>query len=597
MTWSACLTASDSILGFVKIAETMPLPMPKEPSGSSGHWRTLRPGGKGKDQAGNAVEGKTWVRKSRLKKWFKPYKHQKEFIDEALTLPPEKGLIAAHGTGTGKTISSIAAFENLKEKKGLKRALIIAPAGLRTNYLESGVQKFTDSKGIITSSPNLQLDEDVEYVVTSYSAFRRNPDAFIENYKPDLMIVDEAQKLHNTSSSSYKAVKKAREKVPYFMALSASPIQNDPSDIAPLLSIAQPEKYDEEGKLVQKKHPLSSRTEVKKYVKKVPSKKRGPFGGKRKKKILVGKESLQQKVGPNVHYLEDLDADKKPIKSAADVPVPMSKEQQYYYDLSMKGVDPKIKAKIAAGEEITDREIKKVLVRLQMARRVSNSLHKHVPGISLAEAAERTPKIKKILDDAQQHLRETPDGKVIMYTNFVEGGVDVLEAGLDARNIKYGLFVGKSRKGVTEESRQQAVRDYKAGKNKVIIITSAGAEGLSLGNTTMVQMVDPHYNPEKMAQAEARGIRAKGLAHRPKERRVVQVKRYVTTIPKGFWKTITFQDAPRSIEQFVYETARSKDIINKGMRSVLKGSSDARQRKKIEDKKKKESLMYRYFGI
>ena len=381
------------------------------------------------------------------------------------------------------------------------------------------------------------------------------------------------------------------------MALSASPIQNDPSDIAPLLSIAQPDKYDEEGKLIQRKHPLSSRTTIKRYIKKIPSKKRGPFGGKKKEKVLVKQEQLQSQVGPNVHYLEDLDADKKPIKNAIDVPVPMSKEQKYYYDLSMKGVDPKIKAKIAAGEEITDREIKQVLVRLQMARRVSNSLHQHVPNISLEEAAERTPKIKKILDDAYEHLNTTPDGKIIMYTNFVEGGVDVLEAGLKARGIKYGLFVGKSRKGVTEESRQQAVRDYKSGKNKVILITSAGAEGLSLGNTTMVQMVDPHYNPEKMAQAEARGIRAKGLSHRPKEKRVVKVKRYVTTIPKGFWKTITFQDAPRSIEQFVYETARSKDAINKRMRLVLKGSSDARQKRKLEDKKRQESALYRYFGI
>lgn len=567
MNWNLSLTIPDCLLG--KYAE----------ASAGGHWRKLPEGHKGKDQAGNQMAGKTWVRKSRLKKWFDPYPHQKEFINEVLELPPEQGIIAAHGTGTGKTISSIAAFENLKEKKKAKRALVIAPAGLRNNFLESGVKKFTDSKGIITSNPNQEIDDDVEYVVTSYSAFRRNPDKFIENYKPDVMIVDEAQKLHNMQGSSYKAVKAARSKVPYFMALSASPIQNDPSDIAPLLSLARTEKRDEEGKILVREHELGKRKAVSRHVKNVPIKQKGPFGGKKTQKVIVGKEDLIRKIGPNVHYLEDLDADKKPIKDAEDVPVQMSSQQHEYYKQAMDGIDPTLKAKIEAGEieKMTKKERANVFVRLHYARRVSNSLYKHVPGMTLAQAAENTPKIKKVLDDAEQHIKDTKDGKVVIYTNFVEGGVDVLEAGLKEKGISFGIFAGKSRKGMSEKKRQQAVKDYKAGKNKVIIITSAGAEGLSLGNTTMVQMVDPHYNPEKMAQAEARGIRAKGLSHRDKKDRVVKVKRYVTTIPKGFWRTITFQQAPKSIDQFVYMTARSKDQANKAVRKTLQESSNRRQ--------------------
>ena len=579
MSWERSLRAGSDILGLTKIA-----------SDSQGHWRRLKPGSVGKDQTGMPVDGKTWVRKSRLKSWFKPFKHQKQFIDEFTTLPPEQGLIAAHGTGTGKTISSIAAFEKLKEKKGVKRALVIAPAGLRTNFLKSGVQKFTDSKGVIAKDPNMKLDDDVEYVVVSYAAFRRNSQAYIDNYKPDVMIVDEAQKLHNTQGSSYKAVKEARKQIPYFMALSASPIQNDPSDIAPLLSLARPGK-EVDGK-VRGKHQLSSRTQVNQYVKKVPSKQRGPFGGKRVEKRIVNREKLQKDIGPNVHYLEDLDADKKPRKDAEKVPITMSKEQLKYYREAMKGIDPKLRAKIEAGEieKMTKKELALFMVRLQYARRVSNSLHKHVPGMSLEQAAIETPKIKKVLDDAVEHLDKTPDGKIVMYTNFVEGGVDVLEAGLKARGIEYGLFAGKSRKGVTEKKRQADVESYKKGEKKVLLITSAGAEGLSLGNTTMVQMVDPHYNPEKMAQAEARGIRAKGLSHRPQEERVVKVKRYVTTMPRNFLDKVLFRPEKKSIDQFVYMTAESKDRVNKQMRTVLKNSSDKRQ-------KSKESIFGRMFGV
>jgi len=578
MTWEHSLSANASILGLTKAA-------------SEGHWRRLDSGSIGKDQAGMPVAGKTWVRKSRLKSWFKPYEHQQQFIDQVLKLPPKEGSIAAHGTGTGKTISSIAAFENLKEQKKAKRALVVAPAGLRTNFLESGVQKFTDSKGVIATSPDMKVGDDVEYIIVSYAAFRRNPEAYVENFKPDVMIVDEAQKLHNTQGSSYKAIKEARGKIPYFMALSASPIQNDPSDLAPLLSLARPGEVDEATGKVKGRHQLASRTDINRYIKKVPSKRRGPFGGKRTEKQLVNPKRLERELGPNIHYLEDLDADKKPRKSAEEVTVPMSKEQKRYYKQAMEGIDPKLRAKIEAGEvdKMTKKELALFMVRLQYARRVSNSLHKHVPGMSLEEAAEATPKIKKVLDDAQEHLKNTPDGKIIMYTNFVEGGVDVLEAGLKARGIEYGVFAGKSRKGMSEKVRQQNVKDYKAGKKRVILITSAGAEGLSLGNTTMVQMVDPHYNPEKMAQAEARGIRAKGLSHREKKDRVVKVKRYVTTIPKGFFDTILLRTPPKSIDQFVYLTAQSKDRINKDMRKVIQSSSDKRQRSQ-------ESIIGRMFG-
>lgn len=557
---------------------------------SGGHWRTLDSGSVGKDQTGMPVSGKTWVRKNRLKSWFTPFPHQQQFINEFNSLPPEQGLVAAHGTGTGKTISSIAAFETLKEKKGVRRALVIAPAGLRTNFLESGVNKFTDSKGVIVGSPNDKVTEDTEYVIVSYAAFRRNPDAYIDNYKPDVLIVDEAQKLQNIQSSSYKAVKSARKRVPYFMALSASPIQNDPSDIAPLLSLARPGVEDEKGRIIGK-HELSNRADVNRYIRNVPIEQKGPFGGKRTEKRIVNPEALGRKIGPNVHYLEDLDADSKPRKDAEEVQIMMSPEQQNYYMEAMKGLDPKLKAMVEAGEidKIPKKDLALFMVRLQYARRVSNSLHKHVPGMTLEQAAIESPKIKKVLDDAVDHIKSTPDAQIIMYTNFVEGGVDVLEAGLKARGIDYGVFAGKSIPGMTEEKRQKAVEDYKEGKKKVLLITSAGAEGLSLGNTTMVQMVDPHYNPEKMAQAEARGIRAKGLEHRAPEDRVVKVKRYVTIIPKNFFQKITFRAAPKSIDEFVYMTAKSKDKVNKDMRKVLQSNSENIQ-------KSKESYFNRLFG-
>jgi len=541
----------------------------------SGHWRRLPPGQEGHDQTGNQTTGRTWVRRSRMKAGFEPKPHQQKYLR---AVREQKGTLALHGTGTGKTFSAIAAFEELKDSGDARRALVIAPAGLRSNFLHKGINKFTDSKGVILKKPQ-ELDDDVEYAVISYAAFRQNPQGWIDAVRPDTIIADEVHKAGNPSSSTYKALMGARQQVPRFMGLTASAVQNEPADLVPLLQLA-----------TAGGHPIQSKTEFRKeYMRsEIDASQRGVFGGKVRKQKVVNVERLKQVVGPSIHYVEDLDATEKPVKEAETVEVPMSEDQIRLYRMSMRGIDPKIVDKIKRGEPVGQKEAMTVFTKLLRARQVSSSLSTVDPSMSLEEAAEMTPKIKKVLDDATEHIESTPDAQVIMYSNFYRGGVDVLKAGLSARGISFGVFAGRGQQGVTEQSRQDAVDNYLEGKKKVIIITSAGAEGLSLGNTTMVQLVDGHYNPEKMAQAEARGIRAGGLSHRPQEERRVRVKRYVSSLPKTFWEKLTFQPAEVSVGQWVYRTAKKKERLNRQVREVLEDRSRHEERRR-------DSTLYRTF--
>ena len=546
---------------------------------ANGFWRRIGQGQTGHDEAGNEIQGKTWISRNLMREGMKPMDHQQDFtkaVKQQMGGKGGGGIIAAHGTGTGKTFSAINAFEQLKGEGKAKRALVIAPAGLRVNFLQKGVQKFTSSKGVIMAQPGA-VGDDVEYVVVSYAAFRANPKGWIDQVKPDTIIADEIQRATNVDSKTYKTLMWARQQVPRFMGLTASISQNSPADIVPLLALA--EKGEQQ---------IQSKKEFKKrHIVKRPSKQPGVFGGTTYEKALVRQAELNARVGATVHYVEDLDATKKPTKEVEKVEVPMSREQLKYYKMSMRGVDPVVLKKIQEGKEVSQRQAMNIFTSLMRARQVSNSLHLASPNMTLEQAAEATPKIKKIMDDAISHIEEVPDAQVIMYTNMVHGGVDVLEAGLKAKGISYGIFAGK-RKGITEESRQAAVEDYTSGKNKVIIITGAGAEGLSLGNTTMVQLVDGHYNPERMAQAEARGVRAGGLSHRPQAERKVAVRRYVSALPKTFWQSITFQQPKKSVGQFVYGTAERKAAMNRQLRNVLQARSE-------HEKKKRDSTLYRTF--
>jgi superfamily II DNA/RNA helicase len=160
------------------------------------------------------------------------------------------------------------------------------------------------------------------------------------------------------------------------------------------------------------------------------------------------------------------------------------------------------------------------------------------PNMTLEESAEKSVKVKRLLDDVQSHLNETPDGQVIIHSELINGGIDVLEAGLKKRGLSYGKFIGKGNAGVNEKNRQQDVDDYNSGKKKIILISSAGGEGLDLPNTTMVASLDGHWNPEKINQVEARGIRMGGLSHRPEKDRKVIVNRYLTRLPVSNMDTL-----------------------------------------------------------
>ena len=47
---------------------------------------------------------------------------------------PSNSMIVAHDVGSGKTLSSIAKFEKMREKGLANKALVVTPASLRHNF-------------------------------------------------------------------------------------------------------------------------------------------------------------------------------------------------------------------------------------------------------------------------------------------------------------------------------------------------------------------------------------------------------------------------------------------------------------------------------
>lgn len=503
------------------------------------------------------------------------YPHQERVRDK-----DGDSLIIAHGVGSGKTLSGIARFEKLKGEGKAHKALVITPAGLRDNFGESGVGKFTNSHyRIVGNKQELKkgglyggVDPNADYNILSYEMFRRNPEKYLHDSGADTIIADEFHRGKNEGTETTDSLKQLKGHYKNFIGLTGSVISNSISDVQPLVDIASGENngLGETKKDFEQKYLKRSDLKIYKGL----NEKRIPVVG------FNNKRELENELGKYIDYMDYDD-----IKSIAHMPnkhivihkVPISKQQAKLY----KGIlndNPGVKRLITHKriETMKDEEAAKAFSTLIESRKLMNSVGSVVPGISLKQSAELTPKTKALLDDMQHHLAETPDGQAILLTHLINGGADVLEAGLKERHIPYGTFLGKGNKGVTEEGRQQDVRDFNDRKKRVMLISSAGGEGVSLNDTTWEGVLDPHYNPEKMNQMEARGIRSGGLSHRPADKREVDVNRYIATMPKVLG---IFPSGVKTPDEFIYQIAQNKDRQNHLLFNLLK-EEQARQASK-----------------
>lgn len=516
------------------------------------------------------------------------YPHQERVRDKE-----GNSIIIAHGVGSGKTLSGIARFEKMKDEGKAHKALVIAPAGLRDNFGESGVGKFTNSKyRIIGNKQELKkggvygaVDPNADYNILSYEMFRKNPNQYLNNSGADTIIADEYHRGKNEGTETTDALKQLKGHYKNFIGLTGSVISNSISDVQPLVDIAS----GGENNLGESKKDFEQR-----YLKRSNAR---IYRGLNEKRIpVVGfnhKHQLEDELGKYIDYMDYDDVKgiaKMPNKHIVIHKVPISRQQAKIYK-GLLNDNPSVKKLITNKriETMRDEEAAKAFNSLIESRKLMNSVGSVMPGIPLKDSAELTPKTKQILDDMQKHLTETPDGQAILLTHLINGGADVLEAGLKERHIPYGTFLGKGNKGVTEESRQQDVRDFNDRKKKVMLISSAGGEGVSLNDTTWEGVLDPHYNPEKMNQMEARGIRSGGLSHRPENKREVDVNRYIATMPKTLG---IFPSAIKTPDEFIYQIAQNKNHQNQLLFNLLK-EEQARQASRPVKKEANESM----FGL
>lgn len=457
--------------------------------------------------------------------------HQQRII-EKLEKEDQPGLILMHGLGSGKTRSSIEAYKKL----GLP-AEVLLPAALKGNY-EKELKKWV---GKNPKDVHIRSQQDL-------ARKGANP----EDFKNKLMIIDEAHRLRNEDTKLYKALKKVEPKKR--VLLTGTPIYNHPSDIAKLINLAGGKDILPERLPEFEKEYIGAKTIFPSFAHRV-------LGVSPGQELFVKNKDYLRKV---FHKLIDYhagNAEGFPEVSKEVVNVPMHESQQRIYKALMKDLPWHLRAKVSAGLPPNRKELDKLIPFLSGARMISNS----TLGFDENEKNVVSPKIEKAFNYLKDQIAADPEYKGLVYSNYLQSGVEPYKKLLQQANIPYGEFTGD----IKDSVRNQLVKDYNDNKLRALIVSSAGGEGLDLKGTRLVQLLEPHFNNEKIKQVIGRAARYKSHEALSPEKRKVMIQHYLSSLNPTTFEKLR-RKKPTSTDEYLQNLADEKEKLNNEFIKLIK---------------------------
>lgn len=456
--------------------------------------------------------------------------HQQRVVDRMME-EDQPGLVVAHGVGSGKSLASIAVQDAL----GLP-ADIVTPAALQTNYLK-------ELKAHTRHHPLTNL-QSLEGIARSGGANLTHP----------LLIADEAHRIRNsgkarTGLKSSPATKR--------LALTGSLLYNHPSDVAgPVNFVAgKPVLPENQGEFTRR------------FLQDVPQP-RSLWERLRNKPTSYQTRLNPRSVGSLQAALDKYvdfhpgSAENFPTRENQTIRVPMTSQQMRLYEHISEDQPAWMRKKILENLPPTKAEAKQLNAFLTGTRQISNTTR----GFNTRLNAPHQPKIDRAVNELQNMLDKNPRAKAIVYSHYLESGIDPYRKQLEERHIPHGAFTGE----MSKAERNRMVQDYNSGKLKALLLSSAGGEGLDLKGTRLIQLLEPHWNQEKLKQVVGRGIRYKSHAGLPKDERNVLVQRYLATrAPSGLLERLKLRKPGYGVDEYLDEMGNRKERLNEQVRNLL----------------------------
>jgi hypothetical protein len=388
----------------------------------------------------------------------------------------ERALLADE-MGLGKTIQAIAACALLHRLGQARRVLVVTPASLKTEW-EEQIRKFTTLDFQLVFGGKMRR-------LNRYSADPATPFYTIVNYEqmvadaldvnarlaPDIVVLDEAQRIKNWSTKTAQAVKRLRSR--YAFVLTGTPIENRIDELHSLMDFLNPAALGPLFRFNRDFYELDERGR--------------PIGCR-------NLDVLHQRIKPFMLRRRKADVETElPERTDRNHFVPLSELQKQNYATHEQQVMRLVN--VARRRPLTRQEQDKLQRELAMMRMICDTNYILDPG---DRTCPKLAEIKKLLDECGEN-----DSKVIIFSEW-ERMLELVRDLCDQRNIGYAWHTGS----VPQPRRRAEINAFKQDpKCRVFLSTDSGATGLNLQIASVVINCDLPWNPAKLEQRIARAWR------------------------------------------------------------------------------------------
>jgi hypothetical protein len=443
--------------------------------------------------------------------------------------------LIADDMGLGKTIQAIAAMEILARHFGVSRTLVVCPASLKYQW-QSEIARFAGRTARVMTGGRMQRRKDFAQddfcKITNYEKLKPDLD-LVADWAPELVIVDEAQRIKNWNTVAARALKRVDS--PYALVLTGTPLENKLEELISIVQFVDQHRLGPTWKLLHEHQVTDEGGRVTGY--------KGLEGiGRTLEPIMIRRRKSE--------VLTQL-----PSRTDQTVLVPMTEMQAALHqeNADIVGRLAQRWRRMKFLSEIDRRRLTCALQNMRMSCNSTYLLDQETDhGVKADELAA-------LLDG----LFVQPQSKAVVFSQWTRTHHVVIRR-LEQRGIGYVSFHGD----VPSDKRPALVQRFRDDPDcRVFLSTDAGATGLNLQHASILVNMDLPWNPAILEQRIAR-------IHRMGQARPVQIVNFVA---KG-----TIEESMLSVLRF--KRSLSAGILDGGLGDVAMGGSRlARFMKEIEE--------------
>jgi superfamily II DNA or RNA helicase/predicted nucleic acid-binding Zn finger protein len=412
--------------------------------------------------------------------------------------------VLADDMGLGKTVQALAMSELLRQRRGIERVLVIAPASVKYQW-KTEIEKFTDRsvkivEGLLSQRRAIYASPEF-FTLTNYELVLKDI-RFMQELRPDLIVLDEAQRIRNWTTATARTIKQLKSR--YALVLTGTPLENKLEELFSVVEFVDGRRLGPAFRFVDEHRVLDEK---------------GRLTGYR------GLDRIHEQLAPILlrrtrpEVLKDL-----PERTDKVFRVQMTSQQaEPYYEQS--DLLAQLVRKWERQGWLSEIDQKRILCCIQNMRMLCNST------FLFDKQTHHSPKLQEFREIMTDFVMGE-ERKVVVFSEFERmthlAGEELRKLGIGFVSL-HGGVPSRNRGALIEQFRNDPAC-------KVFLSTDAGGVGLNLQAASVVVNFEPPWNPARLEQRI-------GRVHRLGQSRPVHVIHMLTekSIEERVWETLALK--------------------------------------------------------